>query len=185
MTGLILLGRRAWPRTPGIPCSPSPNKSDDQSAKGKQSVSHYPQWGRLLCHCSIRRRLILFSVARAPSLLRLSGIVSGGRASTIASARSRAIGREYGSIENLLALAPELRTTTVFRACVAIAKQVMGRTTMYACDNGLYKEPRGKHGTPWHQDGAFHGKYFPNNTLAFWIPYKMSRWKTDACTIFL
>jgi hypothetical protein len=79
-------------------------------------------------------------------------------------------GREHGSIPNLIQLAPELQNTAVFRSCRAIAKQILGRTTMYACDNGLYKEPRGKHGTPWHQDGAFHGKYFPNNTVAFWIP---------------
>lgn len=79
-------------------------------------------------------------------------------------------GREYGSIDGLLHLAPELKMTQVFGSCLAIAKQILGRTTMYACDNGLYKEPHGKHGTPWHQDGAFHGKYFPNNTVAFWVP---------------
>lgn len=78
--------------------------------------------------------------------------------------------REYGSIDGLLRLGPELRTTATYNSCLAIAKQILGRTTMYACDNGLYKEPHGKHGTPWHQDGAFHGKYFPNNTLAFWVP---------------
>lgn len=79
-------------------------------------------------------------------------------------------GLEYGSIDNLLRLAPELKATALFSSCMAIAKQISGRTTMYACDNGLYKEPHGKHGTPWHQDGAFHGKYFPNNTIAFWVP---------------
>jgi len=79
-------------------------------------------------------------------------------------------GREHGSIPNLIRLAPELQNTSVFRSCLAIAKQILGRTTMYAGDNSLYKEPHGKHGTPWHQDGAFHGKYFPNNTVAFWIP---------------
>jgi hypothetical protein len=79
-------------------------------------------------------------------------------------------GREHGSIPNLVRLAPELRNTFVFRSCLAISKQILGRTTMYAGDNSLYKEPHGKHGTPWHQDGAFHGKYFPNNTVAFWIP---------------
>ena len=79
-------------------------------------------------------------------------------------------GREYGSIDNILRLAPELRANPVFGSCLSIARQILGRTAMYACDNGLYKEPHGKHGTPWHQDGAFHGKYFPNNTLAFWVP---------------
>jgi ectoine hydroxylase-related dioxygenase (phytanoyl-CoA dioxygenase family) len=78
--------------------------------------------------------------------------------------------KEWGSIDGLLSLSPELKDTATYRSCLAIAKQVLGRTTMYACDNGLYKEPHGKHGTPWHQDGAFHGKYFPNNTVAFWIP---------------
>jgi ectoine hydroxylase-related dioxygenase (phytanoyl-CoA dioxygenase family) len=78
--------------------------------------------------------------------------------------------KEYGSIDGLLHLVPELRATATYDSCLAIAKQILGRPTMYACDNGLYKEPHGKHGTPWHQDGAFHGKYFPNNTLAFWVP---------------
>jgi ectoine hydroxylase-related dioxygenase (phytanoyl-CoA dioxygenase family) len=79
-------------------------------------------------------------------------------------------GREHGSIANLVRLAPELQNTSLFQSCLAIARQILGRTTMYAGDNSLYKEPHGKHGTPWHQDGAFHGKYFPNNTVAFWIP---------------
>jgi hypothetical protein len=79
-------------------------------------------------------------------------------------------GMDCGSIDNILGLAPELKANPVFASCLAIAKQILGRTTMYACDNSLYKEPHGKHGTPWHQDGAFHGKYFPNNTLAFWVP---------------
>jgi hypothetical protein len=79
-------------------------------------------------------------------------------------------GRQYGSIDGLLQFVPELKFTRVFQSCLAIAKQILGRTTLYACDNSLYKQPHGKYGTPWHQDGAFHGKYFPNNTLAFWIP---------------
>lgn len=79
-------------------------------------------------------------------------------------------GREYGSLGNLIRLAPELQNTSLFQSCLAIAKQILGRTTRYAGDNSLYKEPHGKHGTPWHQDGAFHGKYFPNNTVAFWVP---------------
>ena len=79
-------------------------------------------------------------------------------------------GRGHGCLDNLLRLAPELQTSGPFTTCLRIAKQILGRTAMYACDSGLYKEPHGKHGTPWHQDGAFHGKYFPNNTLAFWIP---------------
>jgi hypothetical protein len=78
--------------------------------------------------------------------------------------------KECGSIDGLLSLGPELKDTATYKSCLAIAKQILGRTTMYACDNGLYKEPHGKHGTPWHQDGAFHGRYFPNNTVAFWIP---------------
>ena len=79
-------------------------------------------------------------------------------------------GRACGSIEHLMGLAPELRATRLFGSCLGIAKQLLGRTTMYACDNGLYKESHGKHGTPWHQDGAFHGKYFPNPSIAFWVP---------------
>ena len=78
--------------------------------------------------------------------------------------------RAYGSINGLSRLAPKLKYTVTYRSCLAIARQILGCTTMCACDNGLYKEPYGKHGTPWHQDGAFHGKYFPNNTVAFWVP---------------
>jgi ectoine hydroxylase-related dioxygenase (phytanoyl-CoA dioxygenase family) len=78
--------------------------------------------------------------------------------------------KQCGSIDDLLSQAPELKDTATYKSCLAIAKQILGRTTMCACDCSLYKEPHGKHGTPWHQDGAFHGKYFPNNTVAFWIP---------------
>ena len=79
-------------------------------------------------------------------------------------------GRECGPLANLVARRPELRETAIFRSCLAMAKQLLGRTTQYACDNALYKEPHGTHGTPWHQDGAFHGQFFPNNTIAFWVP---------------
>lgn len=79
-------------------------------------------------------------------------------------------GRPWGYIDKLLELAPELRSTRVFESCLAIAKQLLGRTAMHGHDGGIYKEPHGKNGTPWHQDGAFHRKYFPNNTVAFWIP---------------
>ncbi|WP_447602560.1 phytanoyl-CoA dioxygenase family protein [Nitrospira sp. Nam80] len=78
-------------------------------------------------------------------------------------------GRQCGAQDNLLHRAPELRRSSVYRSCCAIAKQLLGTTTRYVCDQALYKEPHGKHGTPWHQDGAFHGQ-FPNNTIAFWIP---------------
>ena len=82
----------------------------------------------------------------------------------------QSVGRDFGALPNLARLRPQLRETAVFRTCLAIAQQLLGRTTRYVCDNALYKEPHGTHGTPWHQDGAFHGKYFPNNTLAFWVP---------------
>ncbi|MEX5216462.1 MAG: phytanoyl-CoA dioxygenase family protein [Nitrospiraceae bacterium] len=80
-------------------------------------------------------------------------------------------GREFGAQDNLLHRAPELRRSSVYQACCAIAKQLLGTTTRYVCDQALYKEPHGKHGTPWHQDGAFHGQ-FANNTIAFWIPFQ-------------
>jgi hypothetical protein len=80
-------------------------------------------------------------------------------------------GREVGPQDNLLHRAPELRRSPVFQSCCAIAKQLLGRTTRYAFDQTLYKEPHGKNGTPWHQDGAFHGK-FVNNTVGFWIPFQ-------------
>ena len=79
-------------------------------------------------------------------------------------------GRDCGALPNLVRRSPRLLETAVFRTCLAMAKQLLGRSAMFACDNALYKEPHGAHGTPWHQDGAFHGKYFPNNTLAFWVP---------------
>jgi ectoine hydroxylase-related dioxygenase (phytanoyl-CoA dioxygenase family) len=78
-------------------------------------------------------------------------------------------GRQFGALDNLLHQAPQLRRTPVYRSCCAIAKQLLGTTTRYVCDQALYKEPHGKHGTPWHQDGVFHGQY-PNNTVVFWIP---------------
>jgi hypothetical protein len=79
-------------------------------------------------------------------------------------------GQECGALGHLVKRAPHLRDTIIFRTCLTMAKQLLGRTTRFACDNALYKEPHGAHGTPWHQDGAFHGRYFPNNTLGFWVP---------------
>jgi hypothetical protein len=80
-------------------------------------------------------------------------------------------GREIGPQDNLLHRAPELRQSTVFQSCSSIAKQLLGRTTRYAFDQALYKEPHGRNGTPWHQDGAFHGP-FANRTIGFWIPFQ-------------
>jgi hypothetical protein len=82
----------------------------------------------------------------------------------------RSQGRESGAIPNPSRLAPALRRSPVYRACLTIAKQLLGPSTGYACDHALYKEPHGRHGTPWHQDAAFHSKYSPHNTLIFWIP---------------
>jgi ectoine hydroxylase-related dioxygenase (phytanoyl-CoA dioxygenase family) len=79
-------------------------------------------------------------------------------------------GRHCGAIPNLVSRNPALRKTAIFCTCLAIAQELLGRTTRYACDNALYKEPHGTHGTPWHQDGAFHGKHFPNNTIGVWVP---------------
>jgi hypothetical protein len=80
-------------------------------------------------------------------------------------------GRESGAQDNLLLRAPELRRSAVFQSCRAIAKQLLGKTGGYAFDQGLYKEPHGQHGAPWHQDGAFHGS-FVNTTVSFWIPFQ-------------
>jgi hypothetical protein len=80
-------------------------------------------------------------------------------------------GRESGAQDNLLLRAPELRRSAVFQSCRAIAKQLLGKTSGYAFDQGLYKEAHGKHGAPWHQDGAFHGP-FVNTTVSFWIPFQ-------------
>ena len=78
-------------------------------------------------------------------------------------------GREYGSIDGLLHLAPELKMTQVFGSCRNCQIDI-GSHDHVCLRNGLYKESHGKHSTPWHQDGAFHGKSFPNNPVAFWVP---------------
>lgn len=79
-------------------------------------------------------------------------------------------GKEVGFLRNPSSLAPELRHTSIYASCQAIAQQLLGRHTWASCDLALYKEPHGRFGTPWHQDAAFHSKYSPNNTLIFWIP---------------
>jgi hypothetical protein len=121
------------------------------------------------------RRLTIYEVDqyKRQGFLKITGLAPAGdiaRIKQIIDAIYASHGRQYGTIGSVVRFAPELRDTAVFRSCLAIAKQVMGRTTLFAGDNTLYKEPHGTHGTPWHQDGAFHGKYFPNNTVAFWIP---------------
>ncbi|HVG02591.1 MAG TPA: phytanoyl-CoA dioxygenase family protein [Nitrospira sp.] len=97
----------------------------------------------------------------------------------------QADGRVCGAIPNLVGRSPQLRKTAIFRTCLAIAQELLGRTTRYACDNALYKEPHGTHGTPWHQDGAVHGKHFPNNTLGVWVPLqRMSGQRMAVCNTF-
>ncbi len=53
----------------------------------------------------------------------------------------KSAGREYGALPNLVQQAPHLRETAVFRTCLTMAKQLLGRTALLACDNALYKEP--------------------------------------------
>ena len=81
--------------------------------------------------------------------------------------------KEYGSIDGLLALDHNLKDTATYHSCLKIAKQILGCTTGYACDNSLYKEPHGRHGTPWHVacplqagDAAVHGPLTLHSALA-------------------
>ncbi|MGC3973120.1 MAG: phytanoyl-CoA dioxygenase family protein [Nitrospira sp.] len=79
-------------------------------------------------------------------------------------------GLQFGDVRNPLRLAPELTHTHLYQSCCLIAKQLLGLTARYGCDRGLYKEPAGRHGSPWHQDAAFHGTYSLLQSLTFWIP---------------
>jgi hypothetical protein len=79
-------------------------------------------------------------------------------------------GLTYGAMNTPSRLAPALRSTTVFRSCLAIARQLLGRTAMYGYDRALYKEAHGGLGSPWHQDAGFHGKYSLHNSIVFWVP---------------
>jgi ectoine hydroxylase-related dioxygenase (phytanoyl-CoA dioxygenase family) len=79
-------------------------------------------------------------------------------------------GRAHGLLDCPARLAPQLKASRVFRSCEAIAKQVLGKTAMYAFDKAIYKPPFDPKGTLWHQDQALHGPWFPMNTLHFWFP---------------
>ena len=79
-------------------------------------------------------------------------------------------GHEHGLLDCPARLAPQLKASRVFRSCEAIAKQVLGKTALYAFDKAIYKPPFDTKGTLWHQDQALHGKWFPMNTLHFWFP---------------
>jgi hypothetical protein len=79
-------------------------------------------------------------------------------------------GMTYGALDTPSRITPALHTTRVFRSCLAIARQLLGRTAMYGYDRALYKEPHGGLGSPWHQDAGFHGKYSLHNSIVFWVP---------------
>ena len=122
------------------------------------------------------RRTVSFDAVRQFREKGVLKVTALARRSEIAQVRTvlddlfRAQGRGYGAIPNPSRLAPALKRSPVYQACLTIAKQLLGSSTGYACDHALYKEPHGLHGTPWHQDAAFHSKYSPHNTLIFWIP---------------
>lgn len=50
-----------------------------------------------------------------------------------------------------------------------------------ARDNVLDKNPYRTDGAPWHQDGSLRGRYFPNNTIALWIPLQSVAPEMDVC----
>lgn len=79
-------------------------------------------------------------------------------------------GDEHGLLDCPARLEPQLKRSRAFQSCEAIAKQVLGKTALYAFDKAIYKPPFDAKGTLWHQDQAFHGKWFPMNTLHFWFP---------------
>ncbi len=73
----------------------------------------------------------------------------------------------YGAMDTPSRLTPALRSTTVFRSCLAIARQLLGHTAMYGYNHALYKEAHGGLGGPWHQDAGSHGKYSLHNSIVF------------------
>jgi hypothetical protein len=63
-------------------------------------------------------------------------------------------GKDCGFLRNPSALAPELRHTSIYASCQAIAQQLLGRHTWSSCDLALYKDrvvalgPRGTRTLP-------------------------------------
>ncbi|BCA55589.1 hypothetical protein W02_27290 [Nitrospira sp. KM1] len=82
----------------------------------------------------------------------------------------KSLGHPFGVIDHVLRIAPAIRETTAFQSCHRIAQQLGGMTNYASFDQALYKRPHELHGTRWHQDQAFRNRFFPMNTLHFWIP---------------
>jgi ectoine hydroxylase-related dioxygenase (phytanoyl-CoA dioxygenase family) len=105
--------------------------------------------------------LSVTTIAAPSDMVEVSAIIDGLFVQT---------GSEHGLLDCPARLAPQLKACRVFRSCEAIAKQVLGRTALYAFDKAIYKPPFDTKGTLWHQDQALHGNFFPMNTLHFWFP---------------
>lgn len=73
-------------------------------------------------------------------------------------------------INNAIRLAPELSSSATFQNCRAIAQQLLDRAPRFAGDHAIYKPPRNKKETPWHQDQAYLGHPFAGRTVSFWVP---------------
>ena len=73
-------------------------------------------------------------------------------------------------INSAVRLAPELFETLAFKNCRAIARQLIGPRVSFSGDHAIYKPPRNRKETPWHQDQAYLGHPFVGQTVSFWLP---------------
>jgi ectoine hydroxylase-related dioxygenase (phytanoyl-CoA dioxygenase family) len=87
-----------------------------------------------------------------------------------ADARADGIGWDQLELNHAAALDPALLETAVFQSCAMLARALAGPVTR-SFDHVIYKGPRNRTPTPWHQDAAFKlWRGSQPRQLHFWIP---------------
>jgi hypothetical protein len=94
----------------------------------------------------------------------------GDRAVDIAGPRAPGAAMRSPEINEAVKLEPALKNTLAYARCKQIAREFLGVPVGYMFDHAIYKLPRNKASTAWHQDEAYSGRTIPLRSVHFWIP---------------
>jgi hypothetical protein len=80
--------------------------------------------------------------------------------------------------------APGLRNTAIYRATLAMARQILGPRARLSVDISFLKPAFIGPATPWHQDEAFHDPRFDYRQISFWLALQPTD-RANGCMEFL
>ena len=75
-------------------------------------------------------------------------------------------------LSHIALLALTARRSEVFAICSQLAGGILGVRPYYLFDHAIYKMPKNRMGTPWHQDQAYLGPNTIVRSVHFWIPFQ-------------